>query len=227
MVLARFISFIFGDVRSRSHQRQPPAGLLIRRPTAEEREVLDGVFRRSWTKTYWNSMAEPASFLELPENAHVKRNSLCAILDGQPIGFIEMSRQVYQRSFFWKTLETQVVNVSRLYVDPLHQSRGVGRELLAAIRRFYPGAASIDLTVLAGTTRVESFYRRCGFKKFISYVTDNGEAEPLRLHLFRCPADGLPRSRLPAAAMCFDVAGVLRSPQRCEAPGIDGPNERE
>lgn len=211
----------------RAEARQLPAGLLIRRPTAEERMVLHDVFRRSWAQTYRNSMAEPERFLELPENAHVKSNSLCAILDGQPIGFIELSRHVHEKTFLWKTFRTEVINVSRLYVDPLHQSRGVGRELLAAIRRYYPGAAFIVLTVLAGTRRVEDFYCRCGFQRIMTLVTDGGEAEPLRLHMFRCPADGMPRSRLSETAMCFEEAGKLQWPQRREARGIDGPIEPE
>lgn len=225
MVMSRIASIITGAHPGEEEQRQPPAGLVIRRPTSADMDALDGVFRRSWAKTYWNSMAEPERFLELPLNGRVKSNSLCAILDGQPVGFIEASRQVYERSFFWKPYETEVVSVSRLYVDPLHQGHGIGHELLAAIRRCYPGAASINLTALAGTTPVEEFYRRCGFQRIVTYVTDDGEVEPFRLHLFQCPANRLPKSRLPEAALCFDAVEPLRCPRQNASRAIDGPRE--
>ena len=53
--------------------------------------------------------------------------------------------------------------LSRLYVLPTHQRRGVGDALLAAVVARHPGAVRIQLLVEARNTKGLTFYGRHGF----------------------------------------------------------------
>jgi len=53
--------------------------------------------------------------------------------------------------------------LSRLYVLPAHQRRGVGDALLAAVVERHPGTVRIELLVEARNTKGLAFYGRHGF----------------------------------------------------------------
>lgn len=60
----------------------------------------------------------------------------------------------------------QVAWLEELYVMPSHRSRGIGTALMAAIMERARNAqiVAIDLEIDAGHSRVESLYRRLGFR---------------------------------------------------------------
>lgn len=53
--------------------------------------------------------------------------------------------------------------LSRLYVLPAHQRRGVGDALLAAVIERHPGTARVELVVEVRNTKGLAFYGRHGF----------------------------------------------------------------
>ena len=53
--------------------------------------------------------------------------------------------------------------LSRLYVLPAHQRRGVGRALLAAVVERHPGTVRVELLVEARNAKGLAFYGRHGF----------------------------------------------------------------
>lgn len=53
--------------------------------------------------------------------------------------------------------------LSRLYVLPAWQRRGVGARMLSAVLERHPGTARMRLNVEAGNGKGVAFYRRHGF----------------------------------------------------------------
>jgi len=74
--------------------------------------------------------------------------------DGCPVGFVSSAK-----------IGRDTVRIMMLAVDPAHRSRGIGRELIAALRMraMLEGITNITLEVRDTNTQAISFYRSNGF----------------------------------------------------------------
>lgn len=61
--------------------------------------------------------------------------------------------------------EDEIITVSRLYVLPAYQRRGIGPKLLDACIAAFPGAGYLRLLVEADNEKGLAFYRKQGFKE--------------------------------------------------------------
>ena len=77
--------------------------------------------------------------------------------------------------------DVNVLLLSRLYVLPGHQRRGIGEGLLRAAVRSHPGTKRVQLIVEARNTKALAFYGRHGF--VVTGEIEEGEPRPLRMEM--------------------------------------------
>lgn len=94
-----------------------------------------------------------------------KASSLVACLDGQPVGFISLIGNF----------------IGGLFVDPAHQSKGIGRKLVEAARETHP---VLELEVYTENQGAYRFYQGLGFAE-VSRRPLNDEGLPHENALMR------------------------------------------
>ena len=90
-----------------------------------------------------------------------------ARIDGIPVGFVA-----------WCPAEDRgTMKLDKLYVDPAHQARGVGRRLIERVESAAraAGCARVVLNVNKRNTKSIAAYERCGFARREAVVVDIGE----------------------------------------------------
>ena len=85
---------------------------------------------------------------------------LLARLDGRAVGCGAV-----------RTLEADVAEIKRMWVDPAARGRGIGRSLLAALERTAAesGAATVRLDTAAYLTEALPLYRSAGYSEIAAY----------------------------------------------------------
>jgi phosphinothricin acetyltransferase len=99
----------------------------VRPATEDDLPAIAGIYNWAVNQTFATIDSEPLSSEEVKSwyAAHVKRNPLIvAEEDGEVIG--------WARLLPWKQRGFDIVE-DLVYVDPVHQGRGIGRELLARL----------------------------------------------------------------------------------------------
>jgi len=120
---------------------------------------------------YWESTA-PLVEQEILPRAETK----VYLLDGEAAGFLSL-------------LEGD--HIGALFVDPAHQNRGIGRELLEDCKA---GRQMLTLAVYRQNRGAERFYRREGFVP-LAEQTDSATGQPELLMVWRGPKDRQERSQ--------------------------------
>jgi (aminoalkyl)phosphonate N-acetyltransferase len=85
---------------------------------------------------------------------------LLAELNGQPVGMASCHVQLLLHH------AAAVGEIQEMFVDPVHRSRGVGRELIRVLMYFahQHGADQLEVTSGRARTDAHNFYRREGFE---------------------------------------------------------------
>lgn len=105
----------------------------------------------------WHSVAVLAPQLEMPRTSF-----LVAENEGMIVGHLFANAQ-----------RPPLLVVSRLYVLPDRQRRGIGAQLLATALRRHADAEVVRLDVAESNRKALSFYRRQGFQD-VSRITEQG-----------------------------------------------------
>lgn len=142
----------------------PPLGneLRIRPATLADIEAVRTLLRETWHQVY-DPILGPESVAEIIARWHAPA-LLAAQIDQPHASFLvacEGERVVAHAFAYLQPSATLVV--SRLYVSPTHQRRGIGQRLLAAVQARHAGAAKLRLFTAAENPRAVAFYRREGF----------------------------------------------------------------
>ncbi len=136
--------------------------LRIRTATAEDVPAVHRLLVETWHDTYDASMG-PARVEAITRRWHAPRvlaeqigrenwSFLVAVEDGDIVG----------HAFGGLNAPTRL-SISRLYVLPGRQRRGIGRKLIAALVERHPTARGIELEVEAENLKGIAFYAQEGF----------------------------------------------------------------
>ncbi len=139
-----------------------PVDLLIRAAVAADLDAVQALLRETWHQVY-DPILGPEAVAEVSARWHAK-----ALLERQHgaerssfLVALERERVVAHGFAYWQ--EPDALVVSRLYVHPGHQRRGIGGKMLAALMARHANAAVLRLFVAADNPRGLSFWRRQGF----------------------------------------------------------------
>ncbi|MHA2226090.1 MAG: GNAT family N-acetyltransferase [Candidatus Hodarchaeales archaeon] len=64
-------------------------------------------------------------------------------------------------------------NLGTIFVDPVHQDKGVGHQLWQFIEKTYPNSKSWTLGTPSWAVKNHHFYEKCGFKKIREEPTED------------------------------------------------------
>jgi GNAT superfamily N-acetyltransferase len=142
----------------------------IREATLRDLDALRDVYRRSSLSNEGDRaplLAHPEA-LELPESGIAEGRTRVAVEDGRIVGFATIE------------VTGAVAELEDLFVDPDRMRRGIGRLLIADVRRLAAarGVARIEVDA---NPHARAFYERAGFVLDGTVDTDFGSA--LRMHL--------------------------------------------
>ena len=150
------------------------ADLLIRPAVPDDVEGTRRVLVETWHDTY-DALIGSEKVTEITGRWHAAE-ALAQQLALPGASFLVAERgSVVTGHAFAPAPQLGVLFLSRLYVLPLHQRRGVGGRLLAAVLERHPGADRVRLNVEAENGKGVAFYRRHGFA-----VVGEREEEGLR-----------------------------------------------
>ena len=193
----------------------PPSDLIIRRPAQEELARVEELYRRSWEETYRPLLPTDA---HLPDDATISQAApshiLVAVVGDNIVGFIQFKKHIISYKL--------IVFISHLFVEKSFQGRGIGSELLLALRRYFLSAQVIGLNMLSSYRRAAFFYRRHGFMPFARSDEDTPGMGSVNLTYMHVAAACLPRSRLPKSALRFEPDRTPNVPDHL-APSVDVP----
>ena len=138
------------------------ADIRITTARPEQAAALSTMLKTAWHATYdgivgADEVAQITARWHAPEvlaRQMADDNALCLIAE-DPSGIIG---NAYARA-----AEDGTVELSRLYILPQHQGRGLGSALLKAVQNEYPGKA-MRLEVQPDNTQALAFYQAKGFE---------------------------------------------------------------
>lgn len=138
------------------------ADLLIRPAVPDDAEATRRVLVETWHDTY-DPLLGPAKVAEITGQWHTA--GVLAGQIGEPGASFLVAEHAGRLIGHALAREPQpgVLFLSRLYVLPAWQRRGVGARLLGAALERHPGAAVVRLNVGAENGKGVAFYRRHGF----------------------------------------------------------------
>ena len=138
------------------------ADLSIRPGTAADLDAVRALLHETWHQVY-DAILGPHRVDEVTARWHA-RPLLAGQLEGPESSFLvacERERVVGHGFAYLRAPATLII--SRLYILPGDQGRGIGLRLLGALQERHPAAATLRLFVAAGNPRAVAFYRREGF----------------------------------------------------------------
>lgn len=154
------------------------ADLSIRPGTASDLDAVRALLHETWHQVY-DQILGPDHVDEVTARWHA-RPLLAGQLERPNSSFLVACQheRVIAHGFAYLR-EPATLVISRLYVLPSHQGRGIGLRLLCALQERHPDARTLRLFVAAGNPRAVAFYRREGFA-----VVEEGTEEGARvLHM--------------------------------------------
>ena len=139
------------------------AGPLIRACNEADLPAVRTLLRATWHATY-DAIYGPEKVREISDRWH----ALAALRQGLVMprsSFLvaDDNGQIAATSLAFTDNDGRCIRLSRLYVHPSSQRRGLGRALLSASIDAFPAARCIDLEVEPENLQAITFYRSEGF----------------------------------------------------------------
>ena len=138
---------IHAYVRSASKRDLPAVSALLTRTWHDTYDKLYGSAKVGEITSSWHSVEALTRQLEAP------RSEFLVADDGAEIVGMAFSRMT----------DRETAHLFQLYVDPVAQGTGLGRDLLAELVTCFPDAKRMELEVAAGNERAIGFYGHHGF----------------------------------------------------------------
>ncbi len=135
--------------------------MIIRDMNKEDIGRVRAIAKDTWRDTYSSFIPEEIQDKVLAEaysqgemsNRFESCSNLVAEEDGEIMGYAFLTDKKQENHLF----------VESLYIHPIYQGRGIGRQLLQKGVAMYPLATVLSLTVYKGNPNI-SFYEKEGFK---------------------------------------------------------------
>jgi ribosomal protein S18 acetylase RimI-like enzyme len=136
--------------------------VLIRAAAAADLDAVQALLRETWHQVY-DPILGPEAVSEVSARWHARARLERELQQKQSSFLVALERErVVAHGFaYWQDPDALVV--SRLYVRPGDQRRGIGGKMLAALMARHASAAVLRLFVAADNARGLSFWRREGF----------------------------------------------------------------
>ena len=145
-----------------SPARATPVTAFVRSASPRDLPAVSALLTRTWHDTYdklygsaqvgritssWHSVEALQRQLDAPQSEFLVAD------DGAEIVGMAFARMV----------DKGAAHLFQLYVDPVAQGAGLGRDLLAELVTCFPNAKRMELEVAAGNERAIGFYGHHGF----------------------------------------------------------------
>lgn len=134
--------------------------MLIREMTEFDTEYIRKVAALTWKDTY--SSFIPKEIQEKVLNEAYSNEEMNNRLTSSLSLVAEENNEILGYAFFSGNLTVEEVFLESLYVNPIHQGKGVGKQLFVTGLSKYEESTSISLTVYKGNPNI-SFYEKQGF----------------------------------------------------------------
>jgi len=163
------------------------AALLIRPAGTADLGAVRALLRVTWHQVY-DRILDPGRVEEIIGRWHAEA-LLTSQLDRPRSSFLVAcdAGGVVGHGFAYMR-EPATLVISRLYVLPSHQGRGIGLRLLEALQERHPEAATLHLFTAAENPRAVAFYRREGFTLVEEGVEEGARVLHMEKSLPRPPA---------------------------------------
>lgn len=138
------------------------AEIVIRRGEQRDIPAVAALLHETWHHTYDPLMGAEA--VERMSRAWHRPEALARQLTARGARFLvaECDGAIVGHAYA-RAGRQNAVFLARLYIDPAHQRRGIGTELLVHLLPGFPGARILELSVVKQNRAAVDFYRRCGF----------------------------------------------------------------
>lgn len=138
--------------------------ITIRHALETDAHTIREVLVETWNKTYQDSL--PESVREFVKNHwHTQRNLQSQIADGETTFLVALNQVgeiIGLTSLYSQSLSQGFL--SRLYVHPKHQRKGVGSKLLKTVLKEAP-AQTVSAEVEHVNQPAQTFFEKHGFKR--------------------------------------------------------------
>ena len=160
------------------------AALLIRPAIAADLDAVRALLRETWHQVY-DRILGPERVDEVTARWHAAA-LLAGQLDGARSSFlVACERERVVGHGFAYLREPATLVISRLYILPSHQGRGIGLRLLGALQERHPDAGTLRLFTAAENPRAVAFYRREGFAVVEEGIEEGARVLHMEKHLPR------------------------------------------
>jgi ribosomal protein S18 acetylase RimI-like enzyme len=136
--------------------------LVIRPASPDDLPAVRELLVETWHDTY-DPLLGAAKVTEITDDWHSLANLERQLAVPDTVFLVAAEEGRITGHLFANGRQLPLLILSRLYVLPAFQRRGVGARLLAAALAHFPQARSIGLDVEAGNAKGRAFYTRQGF----------------------------------------------------------------
>ena len=149
-----------------------PVAAFVRSASARDLPAVSALLTRTWHDTY-DKLYGSAKVGEITSSWH-SVEALQRQLDAPQSEFLvaDDGAEIVGMAFARMT-DAKTAHLFQLYVDPIAQGNGLGRELLAELLTCFPKAARMELEVAGANERAIGFYGHHGFTEH-ERGTENG-----------------------------------------------------
>lgn len=162
------------------------AEIVIRRGEQRDIPAVSALLHETWHHTYDALMGRDA--VDRMSQSWHRPEALARQLSARGSRFlVAESGPAIVGHAYARIMQRNTVFLARLYVDPAHQRSGIGTELLIHMLPYFPGAKSMELSVVKQNEGAIGFYERCGFA-----IRGESEEDGTALLLMQREMDRLP-----------------------------------
>lgn len=138
------------------------AEIVIRRGEQRDIPAVTALLHETWHDTY-DALMGPEAVERMSQSWH-RPEALARQLSARGSRFlVAESGAALVGHAYARITQRNTVFLARLYVDAAHQRRGIGTELLVHMLPYFPGAQSMELSVVKQNVGAVGFYQRYGF----------------------------------------------------------------
>ena len=147
-----------------SPAKSVPVTAFVRSASARDLAAVSALLTRTWHDTY-DKLYGSAKVGEMTSSWH-SVEALKRQLDAPQSEFLvaDDGAEIVGMAFA-RMSDASTAHLFQLYVDPVAQGNGLGRDLLAQLVTCFPGAKRMELEVAGGNERAIGFYGHHGFSE--------------------------------------------------------------